>query len=184
MPQIPSFIPRRSFALEQPSKKSSPIGLLSIIGGGITVIAFLFSGGAFFLRTFQERHIETLRDRLSALIDELDPATVRAMETFDKKLALAASLLDEHTRASQIFTFLSQTTLKDVRFSSFAFSAKERTVILATEAKGYSALIKQINFFRTQPSVETIDAGSVSLGPAGTVRATITIKVASSLLHL
>lgn len=184
MPQIPSFISRRSFSLEQPSKKSSPIGLLGIIGGGVIVIVLLFSGGAFFLRTFQERQIEALRDRLGALIDELDPATVRAMETFDKKLALGASLLDEHAHASQIFTFLSQTALKDVRFSSFAFSTKERTVILATEAKGYSALIKQINLFRTQPFVETIDAGSVSLGSAGTVRTTITIKVASSLLHL
>lgn len=183
MPQIPSFIPRRSFSSEQPLKKSSPIGLLGIIGGGIIIIALLFSGGAFFLRTFQERQIEALRDRLSDLVDELDPATVRAMETFDKKLALAANLLDEHTYSSQVLTFLSQTTLKDVRFSSFAFSAKERAVTLAAEAKGYSALIKQINFFRAQPSVETIDAGSVSLGPSGTVRATITIKVASPLLH-
>lgn len=184
MPQIPSFIPRRSFSLEQPSKKSSPIGLLGIIGGGVIVIALLFSGGAFFLHTFQERQIEALRARLSDLIDELDPATVRAMETFDKKLALAANLLDEHRYASHIFTFLSRATLKDVRFNSFAFSAKERTIILAAEAKGYNALIKQINLFRTQSSVETIDAGSVSLGEAGTVRTTITIKIASSLLHL
>lgn len=183
MPHIPSFIPRRSFSFEQPSKKSSPVGLLGIIGGGVIIITLLFSGGAFFLRIFQERQIEALRDRLGALIDELDPATVRAMEIFDKKLALTANLLDEHTYASQIFTFLSQTTLKDVRFSSFAFSAKERTIILAVEAKGYSALIKQINFFRAQPSIEIIDAGSVSLGQAGTVRTTITIKVASSLLH-
>lgn len=184
MPQIPSFIPRRSFGFsKEPLKKTSPIGLLSIAEGGIIVIALLFSASAFALRTFQERQIEALRDRLNAFIDELDPATVRAMEAFDKKLALATSLLDEHIYASQIFTFLSQTTLKDARFSSFAFSAKERTVALAAEAKGYSALIKQINLFRAHPSVETIDAGSVSLGPAGTVATTITMKVASPLLH-
>lgn len=183
MPQVPSFIPRRSFSPEQPSKKS-PIGLLGIVGGGIIVITLLFSAGAFSLRAFQKRQVEALRDHLSNLIDELDPVTVRAMEIFDKKLALAASLLDEHTHASKIFTFLSQTTLKDLRFGSFAFSAKERTITLAAEAKGYSALIKQINLFRAQPSVETIDAGSVSLGPMGTVRTTITIKVASSLLRL
>lgn len=185
MPNIPSFIPRRSFSpSEEPSKKSSPIGLLRMVGGGIIVITLLFSGGAFLLRTFQERQIEILRERLATLIDELDPATVRAMDTFDKKVAVAAGLLDEHARTSQILTFLSQTTLKDVRFGSFAFSAKERTATLAVEAKGYGALIKQINFFRAQPSVEHIETGSVSLGPAGTVATTITIKVASSLLHL
>lgn len=165
-------------------KKSLPIGLLSIIGGGIIGLALLFSAGAFALRAFQERQIEVLRDRLNALVDELDPTTVHAMDTFDKKLALAGSLLDEHAYTSKIFTFLSQTTLKDVRFSSFAFSAKERTVTLTAEAKGYSALIKQMNQFRENPSVETVEAGSVSLGPAGAVITTITLKVASPLLHL
>ncbi len=179
MPQIPSFISRRMSPVEQPSKKSFPIGLLSIIEGGVIIIALLFSGGAFLLRTFQERSVEALRDRLAALIDEVDPLTVRAMDTFDKKLALAINLLDEHTYSSRIFTFLAQTTLKDVRFSSFAFSAKEHTVTLAVEAKGYSALIKQINLLRTQPSVEHIETGSVSLGPAGAVLTTITLKVAS-----
>ncbi len=185
MPQIPSFIPRRPLSSSGDSlKKSLPVGLLSIVGGGVVVITLLFSASTFALRTFQEQQIEALRDRLAALIDELDLPTVRAMDTFDKKLALIASLLDEHTHTSKIFTFLSQTTLKDVRFSSFAFFAKERTVTLAAEARGYSALIKQINLFRAQPSIEHIDAGSVSLGPAGTVRTTITIKVAPSLLRL
>lgn len=185
MPQIPPFIPRRSLGIaEKPLKKSSPIGLLSIVGGGIIGLALLFSAGAFALRAFQERQIDVLHDRLNALFDELDPATVRAIDTFNKKLALAVNLLDEHAYTSRIFTFLSQSTLKDVRFSSFSFSAKERTVVLAAEAKGYGALIKQLNLFRTHSSVETVETGSVALGPAGAVLTTITIKVASSLLHL
>lgn len=185
MPQIPPFIPRRSLSSsEELFKKSSPIGLLSIVGGGVVVITLLFSAGAFLLRIFQERQIEQLRNRLAALIDELDPATVRAMDTFDKKLALAVNLLDEHVHDSKIFTFLSETTLKDVRFSSFAFSAKERTITLAAEAKGYTALVKQINFFRAQAPVEHIDTGPVSLGSTGTVQTTMSIKVAPSLLRL
>lgn len=185
MPQIPSFIPRRSLGIAEKSfKKSSPIGLLSIVEGGIIGLALLFSVGAFALRAFQERQIDALHDRLNVLFDELDPATVRAIDTFNKKLALAVNLLDEHTYTSRIFTFLSQTTLKDVRFSSFSFSAKERTVVLATEAKGYNALIKQLNLFRKNSSVETVEMGSVSLGPTGAALTTITLKVASPLLHL
>jgi len=183
MPHVPPFITRRSFEGESSSKKASTVGLFHVAGGLIIIIGLAFSAGAFFLRAFQERQIEALRDRLAVLIDELDPVTVRAMDVFDKKLALASNLLDEHASPSKIFAFLAQTTLKDARFNSFAFSAKEYTVALTTEAKGYSALINQLNLFRAQPSVETMEVGSISLGPGGEVRTSITLKVVPTLLR-
>lgn len=184
MPTIPPFIPRHSLIVEQSSAKSSPIDLIRVIQGGVIVIALLFSGGAFLLRTFQERQLEALRESLIALIEELNPPTVEAMDTFDKKLTLVATLLDEHVYTSNIFTFLARATLKDVRFTSFGLSTKEDTVTLTTEAKSYMALIKQLNSFRMQPSIKSVEAESVTLGPAGTVRTVITLKVASTLLHL
>jgi hypothetical protein len=183
MPQAPSFIPRRSFSPPEKPRASS-VGLFNVIGGGIIVLAVLFSALAYGLRLLQEHQIETLHDRLLKITEELDPATVNAMDTLDKKIALVSLLLDEHAHPSQLFTLLEQKTLPEARYNSFAFSNADRTATLSIETKNYAALIKQLHVLRNEPLVESIEIAGVALGTGGTIQTTLTLMFASTLFQL
>lgn len=183
MPETPSFIPRRSFSPpEKPRTKT--VGLLSVIGGGVVALAILFSAGAYGLRLFQQNQLDALRERLLVIVEELDPATVRAMDTLDKKLALVSLLLDEHLYPSQLFMLLEKNTLPEVRFGSFAFARKDHTATLALEAKSYTDLVRQLHAFRGAIPIEDVEIGSVSLGAGGTVRTSLTLTLTRTLFQL
>lgn len=99
-------------------------------------------------------------------------------------LGIAKSLLANHVFTSNVFAFLQGATHPQVQFTAFTFSLDSRKIDLSGLAGSYRAVAEQISILESNPQVEQVNFGGLSLGDRGLVNFKLAVIVKPSLLKL
>ena len=154
----------------------------------VGLVAFLaslvFLGGLF----LYNRSLNSSRDVWKKQIDtqeaDLRPDLLQQLIDLSNELAATKSLLSNHTFASNVFTFLEQSTHPKVQYTNFAFAADALKIDLSAVAASYQTVADEISILEANPQVAKVDFGGLSRTDQGLVNFRMSITVRPSLLKL
>lgn len=136
-------------------------------GGGASLV-FLFSfilfmaslaaaGGVFIYGSIMERNIKEGDKQLTLNRNAFDPNTIKEITRLNDRINAANTLLKQHKSVSTLFLVLSQTTLKNVRFTEFNYAAVDEKISLTMkgQAFNYETIALQAKAF-TDPALKNV----------------------------
>ncbi|MBX4197812.1 hypothetical protein KW782_00560 [Candidatus Parcubacteria bacterium] len=179
-----SFIPKKSGG-GQPSYVT-PVRTINFFTLTIIIIfatVVLLSAGVYGYKWMLNRNNEEIKDELSAALDALRKENIAELGRLDSRIETGKTLLGEHVALSEFFTFLSKSTLQNVRFTNFRYSLtgdQKITVSMNGMARNFSSLALQIDEFSATTSQKYIKGpvfSSYSLDKAGNVSFVFTAVV-------
>lgn len=94
-----------------------------VLVSALFFVASLFAaGGAFLYQRYLLTSIASKSDTLQKAENAFDPSTIQDLVRLDSRMNNAETLLQKHVTTLEIFDFLSQQTLQNVQFTSFAYT--------------------------------------------------------------
>jgi hypothetical protein len=136
-------------------------------GGGASLF-FLFSfilfmaslaaaGGVFIYGSIMDRNIKEGDKQLTLNKNAFDPNTIKEITRLNDRINAANVLLKQHKGVSTLFYVLSQTTLKNVRFTEFSYTAADDKINLTMkgQAFNYETIALQAKAF-TDPALKNV----------------------------
>lgn len=165
-----SFIPKKSF--KKPVYKAKGAGFLLGFSLILFIVSGLFLGGIFFYKEVLKKQITVLEVSLKRAHAGFEPELVKELTSVSMKVKAAKVLLKEHKTLTPIFDFLRESTLKNVRFSSFAYKLSkegEPDISMRGVSKGYAPLALQIGEFQKSKDLKDISVSKLSLTKDGNV---------------
>lgn len=147
-----AFIPKKPFVSSGTKERAGLSAILNFISVIVFVAAISVYGGAWFYRTTLNSSIASINADISKIQKELQgkDSIMKEMIRFDTKLKTLGFLLDNHTSLQNLFKFLEEETMKNVRYSEFGYSFGGNNTIdirLAGEAESYSTIALQAQNF-------------------------------------
>lgn len=125
---------------------SRPAGLLTSISTLLFFITLLIAGGVYFWQQFQAGNLVKLQESVATIEKTFEPQLITQLQTLDKQLNNANTVLKNHTVVSPVFSLLETSTLPQVRFTRFDMvneEAKDAVVKMSGEADGYTFIAQQ-----------------------------------------
>lgn len=180
--QQSSFIPKKAMVGGSVSRSG---GLFPFIADIIFVIALVISIAVFGYQLFLSGSISKMEDQLVSAREAIDPNLITQLSRSDKRIISANALLEKHVTLSTFFEHLQATTLQNLRFVSFAYSANqtgEITITMKGEARTYAAVAQQANIFSEDNSFIDPQFSNLDLNGTGDVVFTFTSKVNPALV--
>lgn len=196
-----SFIPKKSLIKVRQQKQS--INLFLFISLFVFFLSLGMYAGLFFYKTTIEDRLQAKNSELESTISELDPENiiVRARD-LNVTIDAAKKLLAEHIAISPFFDILEEIILTNVYLSSFSFDASDSgtptspqvgigqeeaggttfSVTLNGVAPGYSSLALQLDSFREQDGINSVDLRQMELSSNGSVRFSIDMSLDRSIV--
>jgi hypothetical protein len=147
----PSFIPKKT--LTQPGQRPKQhVSLFSLIASIIFMTVVLIAIGVFGYKFFLIKSIEHKKEDLQTELNKFQGKQIEDFMRLDNRFTAAQELLNKHFSLSAFFSKLGQTTLKNVRFSTFLFNTEggNPTVALTGEAVSFTAVALQQREFAKQ----------------------------------
>lgn len=147
-----SFIPKKPIT-DTPAVSShgNSYSFFTVISVFIFLTIAIASGGVYFYQLNLNKQIADNEQSLASAKGRLDSGKITELQELDKRLNSATTILNKHIAISQIFSKLSDVTLKSIRYTKFSSSLDETTnkliVNLAGEAKSYRDIALQNNLF-------------------------------------
>lgn len=146
-----SFIPKKPM-LEERAVASRPVGFLTIFSIFVFVAVSLASGGLYFYKGIMEKDITDMQSTLKLAEGRLERTEIEKLQVLDKRLRSSSEVLGNHIAVSPIFSALSKTTLKNIRYTKFSYdfgtekNAKVN-VKMSGQAVGYRSIALQSDLF-------------------------------------
>ena len=154
----------------------SGMGILMFLGTVLLVLSLVALGGVFFYKRFLQQQIDDLSKSLKRLEADFDPALIQEFLKISKAIDASKAALAGHRSMSNLFDFLEENTLRDVRFASFAFTEKETSLTMAGEARSYTTLAQQASLLERSPLVRKISLSNLALKETGSISFTVDVK--------
>jgi len=144
-----SFIPQKDLSEE---KKRGPkrVGIFSLIGVIIFVIALLLAVGVFAYEKVLERTLTSKEESLQRAKEAFDPRLIEELSRMDKRIMAAEELIDKHIVISPLFDLLQDLTLRNARFEEMVFEmgpGNRANLRLAGQATSYATIVLQSEAF-------------------------------------
>jgi len=172
-----SFIPQKE------NKKSvyrgQGPGVIIFFSGVMFIVSLLAFGGTFLYKDFIQKQINVLDESLSKTKSAFDDSFISELDKVSSKIALGEKLIREHGYLSRLFAFLEKKTLKNVSLTSFNYSGLN-SVNLSGDARSYTSVANQVEAFKDDPSVESVDVLKLSLKEGGIVGFDVKIEFSPS----
>lgn len=182
MPTTSSFIPKTT--LPKPTYKAKGAGFLVTISIIIFLISGGVAGGIFLYKGLLAGEVDGLRDDLSKIQKEFELVSIRNFSRTADSISLAKSIIESHIAVSNIFKFLEDSTLPDVRFLNLNYVTGENNVIsMSGEAPSYTTLAEQAFVFESNPLVSTLSLSNLSLRKGGKVGFSVSITIDTELIR-
>lgn len=162
------------------SRLSDTLFLISLI---FFFLALFGAGGVFVFQYTANQKIAELDAERAKLEGELRPHLIDQVLDLSRRLDAARLVLGGHIFSSNVFEFLEDATLPQVRFTSFGYAFDARRVDLNAVAASYATLARQIRVLEARKEVEKVDFGGLSLGQGGLVNFKISIVFHEDLFH-
>jgi hypothetical protein len=171
-----SFIPKQPVT-DTELHRSSGASLFFLFSFILFMASLASAGGVFIYGSIIEKNIKEGDKQLTLNKNAFDPNTIKELTRLNDRINAANVLLKQHKGVSTLFQVLSQTTLKNVRFTDFNYTAADEKIGLAMkgQAFNYETIALQAKAF-TDPALKnvfrspifsdlTLDAvGNVSFG--------------------
>ena len=104
------------------------MGFLYLIAVVIFFATLLIAGLVFGYEYYLKTQIENLQAELQTELSKFEPSLVAELTRLDNRIESGKALLVQHVALSSFFEFLSRSTLKNVRFTSFNYSIQDNTI--------------------------------------------------------
>lgn len=183
-----SFIPRgpvASVAINQPlTKRKTEHSLLGFLAGIIFTLSVVAALGAVGYKWWLGRSIINMKAELEAGKAAIDQETVAEITRLNNRIIAAENLINKHRVVSPLFRFLESTTIKNVRFTDFTYTADNTglKVLIKGQAKSYTALALQAEAFNKSDYVKNSAFSDIRLDDKGNVTFSVLADVDPGVL--
>lgn len=148
------------------------------------IAALIISGGLWIYARSLAAAQNQWRDQIRTQEDELRPDLLAQLVDLSNSLDVARELLAKHVFVSNAFAFLQEAAHPKAQFTSFSFSLDSQKIDVSGLAQSYRAVAEQISALESNPQVEHVEFGGLSLADRGLVNFKLAIIVKPSLLTL
>jgi len=184
--QQTSFIPKKALTREASPVREAPIGLFTLLSTIIFFVSALAGGGVYFYKILLENDIKTKSNSLERAEKAFEPSTIVELERLDRRIESAKEILANHILVSPIFEFLEQTTIPNVRLSSFSyefFDGGRATVTAHGEARSYAYVAVQSDVFGEERYIQNHVFSNLTLSGGGNVSFDLSLLFDPTLLY-
>jgi Sec-independent protein translocase protein TatA len=94
---------------------------------------------------------------------DLEKKMKNTLDTFEK----VEPLLQQHTQASKLLSFIEKNTYQNVTFSNFAYNREDNSVSLYANAPSASLLSMQLAVLGDSKNIQSIEVSSFAVGKGG-----------------
>ncbi|MCE9585478.1 hypothetical protein K8Q94_02555 [Candidatus Nomurabacteria bacterium] len=182
-----SFIPKKPM-IEERSASSRPIGIFTVLSLFVFFIIILASAGLYFYKGMLQTNITKMQNDLILAKNRFEPQKINQLQILDKRLNASKEILANHVSISPIFEILSQSTLKNVRYTKFSYSAGDDkkskiSVKMSGQALGYRSIALQSDLFSKNKMIIDPVFSNLSLDDKGNVLFDLDFSVDPTLLN-
>ncbi len=176
-----SFIPKQPVTAEAPRRASSA-SLFFLLTFIIFMASLASAGGVFIYSEIIKKNINEGKSQLTLNKNAFDPNTISQITRLNNRINAADSLLKKHKSVSTLFLVLSNSTLKNVRFSDFNYAGVDDKIVLSMrgQALSYETVALQAKEF-TNPNLKNVFRsplfGDLTLDLQGNVSFTFTTSI-------
>ena len=182
-----SFIPKGPIASSvspASTKIKRPRTILGLISVTLFSLSVIAAVGVFGYKFYLEYSIKAMAAELEAAKASIEEETVKEIMRLNNRILATEDLIDSHLVISPLFSYLESSTLRNVRFTEFSYSAKDNAMVLRMrgEARGYAALAQQAEIFKKNKDFKNPVFSNLTLDDKGNVVFVFTTEVNSGLL--
>lgn len=182
-----SFIPKgpiASSASPTSPKIKRPTSILGLVSTVIFSLSVLSAVFVFGYKFYLEYSIKAMAAELEAAKASIEEETVKEIVRLNNRILATESLIDSHMVLSPLLFYLEASTLRNVRFTGFAYSLKEGqpVLIMKGEARGYAALAQQAEVFKRNNDFKNPIFSDLSLDDKGNVVFQFTTEINRNFL--
>ncbi|HEY1037729.1 MAG TPA: hypothetical protein VGE62_04075 [Candidatus Paceibacterota bacterium] len=151
-----SFIPKQPLNVDAPHRTSSA-SIFFLISFIIFMASAASAGGVIIYGRIIEQNIKNGNEQLLINKNAFDPNTIKEITRLNDRINAANTLLKQHKGVSTVFQILSNTTLRNVRFTDFNYSSADDKITLSMRgtATGYDTVALQAKAF-TDPALKNV----------------------------
>jgi len=184
-----SFVPKKPI-IEKAAPAHAGGGFsaaFNLIGLIIFIASILAAGATYFYRGSLIDRVEEYKTSLERARNAFEPSLITELQTLDKRMRAASTILDNHVVVSPIFKLVGRITLPTVRYSDFAYEFNEENpklvdVIMTGEAKGYNYIALQADLFKKEKFIKNPIFSDFTLDQQGNVDFALSFSVDKSLV--
>ena len=145
----------------------------------------LLVGGTYFYKQSLQQEVDGLTIQLKTIKESLEVDLINKISDLSKRIDGANTLLVDHVVMSPFFSFLSETTLPNVRFVNFTYTDENAlpSFSIAGIAKSYSTLAIQMDKLQKNRNIENLSVSNLTLGEKGVVNFDLKLQVNPDLLE-
>lgn len=155
----------------QKPKASIPLWVKILLGSAIALL--LIAVGIYFFLDYTSKKItQNINDtqeeinNLMAINREIENRVL----TYEKKIGDFSSLIVNHQKPLNIFSFLEQKTHPQINFTIFNFDASKTSVSVEGKASTFTALGQQLLILKKEPILKNITLSGLSISESGEIK--------------
>ncbi len=180
-----SFIPKASVTgTTLPTERKSVFRTLSLI---VFVLVLLGTGGTFVYKIMMEKSITALEAKIAEAEKAVDKDKIDELANFDKRVKSIDTILNQHVAVSSYLKLLGDSTLKNLSFSDFKFTATDHNspikAVFTGVAPSYAAIAQEEAVLVKDPNTVSVQFGDFLLGKTGLVSFKLTAEFKNGILN-
>lgn len=173
-----SFIPKDPITPEIFKKKKA--GVFGILGLSLFIFSIVLAVAVVIYKNIVKDDIANLQAELAQAEKNIDKESIKKMLQFNRKLAIAKSIVQKHHVVSGFLTSLASSTVSTVSFSEFGYSnltANGLSVTLKGKTNSYASVALQESIFLKNQYWKSVTFSNLSLGEKGMVSFDVNVVV-------
>ncbi len=152
-----SFIPKKPIVKER-AVSARPVGFIMVISVFVLFAVLIITGGLYVYKGVLTKNIADMENTLTLAKNRFEPSKITELQTLDKRLRAATTILGKHIVVTPIFEALSALTMKTVRYTKFSYTigADKNSTInvqMSGVAIGYSSIALQSDLLATNKNL-------------------------------
>jgi hypothetical protein len=181
-----SFIPKK--IVDDDSRNRVTINaetnIFTLTASIVFVIISLLYGGLFFYKGVVVKEVEKARQDLISASDAIQPEKIQEIIDNNTRINNSLEILDKHLATSKLMMFLSDSTIKKLKFNEFLYQNKDgiASVIIDSEVQTYNAFAYQQEILAKSDFVINPSFTDISLSDNGNVKFKFSGRIDQSLV--
>lgn len=166
-----SFIPKTTISTS-PSASKPSVGLFLFIATLVFIATLIIAGGTYAYRSYLKGQVVKTKSDLDKNVKAFEPQTIEKYVRLESRIDTARILLSKHIAASNLFDYLSEATLKSVRFNDFKYELGPDGVVslnMNGRAKNYNSVAYQSEVFGEKKELREPIFSNLDLDQGGNV---------------
>lgn len=167
-----SFIPKKPQSPVAGRKRGGVINIFFLISLIVFLGALTVTVGVFLYEGFVKKNIAEKSTQLEQAREAFEPTLIEELSKLDVRMQSAQEILDSHVALSAFFELLERSTLKSVRFNSFAnITSPEGRVGITMKgtARSFNSVALQSDVFGKDPFIRDPLFSNLNLDDLGNV---------------